>query len=215
MKHRTKTAEQKYEIYKNKLISVIRANKKNYYHKLLEQHRNNIRGTWNILNGIINNGKRVNKLATYFVNNNHVITNTMEIADGFNNFFANVGSLASKIGESNNSTTYIKCLNSSSLYLRGVEENEVISIVHKFTNKRSKDFNDIDMWLVKEIINYIVTPFTYICNQSFLTGIFPDKMKTAKVIPIFKSGNKNQFTNYRPISKLFAIRLDNFVERIC
>ena len=39
---------------------------------------------------------------------------------------------------------------------------------------------------------------------SFKSGIVPDKMKLAKMIPIFKSGNKNLFNNYRPISILPA-----------
>ena len=79
------------------------------------------------------------------------------------------------------------------------------------------------MTLVKDIIDTIVIPFTHICNQSFSTGIFPSAMKTAKVIPIYKSGDKHQFTNYRPISllsqfskileKLFVTRLDSFIEK--
>ena len=36
--------------------------------------------------------------------------------------------------------------------------------------------------------------------MSFTTGVFPDSMKTAKVIPLFKAGDKNSFSNYRPIS---------------
>lgn len=79
------------------------------------------------------------------------------------------------------------------------------------------------MSLIKDIIYFVVKPFTYICNLSFQTGIFPQKMKIAKVIPIYKNGNKHSFTNYRPISllsqfskileTLFARRLDNFVEK--
>uniref|UniRef100_A0A8C6MDJ7 Reverse transcriptase domain-containing protein n=1 Tax=Nothobranchius furzeri TaxID=105023 RepID=A0A8C6MDJ7_NOTFU len=79
------------------------------------------------------------------------------------------------------------------------------------------------MRLLKDIINHIVTPLTYICNLSFCTGVFPSKMKTAKVIPIYKNGSKHLFKNYRPISllsqfskileKLFVTRLDDFVKK--
>lgn len=58
------------------------------------------------------------------------------------------------------------------------------------------------MRLVRKLINTIVAPFTHICNLSLQTGTFPNKVKTAKVIPIFKRGEKQQFTNYRPISLL-------------
>ena len=87
----------------------------------------------------------------------------------------------------------------------------------------SKDCNDIDMTIIKTIIDEIVTPFTYICNQSFLSGTFPNKMKLAKVIPLYKTGNHNVFTNYRPVSllpqfskileKLFSDKVDAFIEK--
>ena len=45
---------------------------------------------------------------------------------------------------------------------------------------------------------------TYLCNLSFSTGIVPDELKIAKVVPIYKSGPCSDFTNYRPVSVLCA-----------
>ena len=69
----------------------------------------------------------------------------------------------------------------------------------------------------------MIKPLTYICNKSFLEGCFPDSMKISRIVPIFKSGDKNSFDNYRRISmlpqfskvleKLFENRLLNFVEK--
>lgn len=79
------------------------------------------------------------------------------------------------------------------------------------------------MSLVKNIIQCIVKPMTYVYNQSLQIGIFPSKMKTAKIIPIYESGDIHRFTNYRSISllpqfskileKLYVQRLDQFVEK--
>ena len=55
---------------------------------------------------------------------------------------------------------------------------------------------------MKEIIPLIATPLTHICNVSLSSGIFPDKMKTAKVIPVYKKGDPKSYGNYRPISVL-------------
>lgn len=62
--------------------------------------------------------------------------------------------------------------NSNSIFIRCVHESEVLEIVAKFTNKMSTDCTDIDMTLIKDIIDTIVMPFAYLCNQSLLTGIF-------------------------------------------
>ena len=49
-------------------------------------------------------------------------------------------------------------------------------------------------------------------NQSLTTGIFPDNLKLAKVIPLFKKGDPTSLNNYRPISFLPA--LSKIFERV-
>ena len=50
--------------------------------------------------------------------------------------------------------------------------------------------------------NELAAVLSYINNISLKTGIFPEVLKTAKVLPIFKSGDKKLISNYRPISVL-------------
>ena len=38
--------------------------------------------------------------------------------------------------------------------------------------------------------------------MSVSNGLFPNVLKLARVIPIFKKGNKNDTSNYRPISTI-------------
>ena len=121
---------------------------------------------------------------------------------------------------------YMKERKNNSMFIGGVTEYDVSKVVKNLKKKVSKDCNDIDMTIIKTIIDEIVTPFTYICNQSFLSGTFPNKMKLAKVIPLYKTGNHNVFTNYRPVSllpqfstvqgvleKVFSGKLDAFIEK--
>ena len=46
------------------------------------------------------------------------------------------------------------------------------------------------MYVVKKVISHIAKPPTYIFKTFFETYIFPDNMKVAKVIPVYKSGEK-------------------------
>ena len=79
------------------------------------------------------------------------------------------------------------------------------------------------MSIIKEIIHFVVSPFTYICNLSFYNGDFCNAMKIAKVLPVHKNGKKNESNNYRPISllpqffkileKLFDLRMEKFISK--
>ena len=69
----------------------------------------------------------------------------------------------------------------------------------------SKDYDGLSTEHLKLINKDISKCLTLIINQSLNSGIFPDKLKIAKVTPIFKKGDKQIITNYRPISVLPVI----------
>ena len=56
--------------------------------------------------------------------------------------------------------------------------------------------------IVKRAIHLICKPLSAIFNQCMKSGIFPESIKIARVVPIFKSGSPEILTNYRPISVL-------------
>ena len=69
------------------------------------------------------------------------------------------------------------------------------------TNK-SPRYDNVHVNVIRNIYNELKTPPMNIFNLSLNTGIFPDRMKVAKVTPIFKKGEKSSISNYRPISVL-------------
>ena len=56
------------------------------------------------------------------------------------------------------------------------------------------------LYTLKCIAHEICECLTLIINQSIRTGIFPENLKIAKVVPIYKK--ETQIKNYRPISVL-------------
>ena len=73
----------------------------------------------------------------------------------------------------------------------------------KISQRKGND--GISSELVKLINNDISYCITLIINQSLTSGIFPNRLKIAKVTPIYKKGCKKSISNYRPISVLPVI----------
>ena len=81
---------------------------------------------------------------------------------------------------------------------------ELKAIVHCFNSYRASGVNNNPMRIIKLSIDIIVEPLTEIINVSLVSGCFPDTLKIAKVLPIFKTGDPEKLENYRPISILPA-----------
>ena len=81
----------------------------------------------------------------------------------------------------------------------------MIKTIDKLPSKTSSCVDGIYPVLLKYIKHEISKPVTLILNQCLTTGIFPDKLKIAKVVPIYKGADENIFNNYRPISILPAL----------
>ena len=120
---------------------------------------------------------------------------------------------------------YVKYLKNSpcfSMYLAPTNETEVIKVINTLCSK-TPGCDDIPPNVLKHSSSLISTPLTHIINLSLRTGIFPNKLKFAKVLPLFKSGDRGDINNYRPISilpafnkifeKIISFRLVTYLEQ--
>ena len=137
--------------------------------------------------------------------NSQSISNEKEIASKFNNYFTDIGkNLADKI-DTSNKHPFDHYLHSPSIYkfhLKQTNPNEIISVINNLPMKTSSGHDKISCIILKEIKNIIAQPLSLLVIQAFNTGVFPSKLKLAKVIPLFKKGDKTSIENYRPISLL-------------
>ncbi len=126
----------------------------------------------------------------------------------FNSFFTNVGqnlNNAINLHPDQSFNHYLKNRYNLKLTFQNIDEENVSEIINKLSSKASFGFDGISAKLLKSIKTAVIKPITIIINQMINTGIFPDKLKIGKFIPIFKKDNETQFTNYRPISLLPTI----------
>ena len=70
--------------------------------------------------------------------------------------------------------------------------------------KTSSGHDNISNVLLKKLSDSVIAPLSIIFNKSLVEGVFPEKMKMADVVPLFKSQNRTECTNYRPISLLLT-----------
>ena len=100
---------------------------------------------------------------------------------------------------------------------------EISDLIQTLSSNKSTGPNSIPTSILKEIKNEIFIPLSAIINNSFENGIFPNLLKSAQVIPVFKNGSRLSCNNYRPISllsnigkiieKLIHKRLNHFLEQ--
>ena len=102
--------------------------------------------------------------------------------------------------------------NLNSLVLRQTTEREIKTLIYQLPNKSSSGHDHISNKLLKRIDEVISYPLMIIFNQSITQGIFPDIMKLADVIQLYKGKDRDDVINYQPISLLMT--LSKILEKI-
>jgi hypothetical protein len=73
-----------------------------------------------------------------------------------------------------------------------VSEEEIISIVGFLRTGTSSGYDNICIWSIKNSINLMSKTLTHIVNIFLESGIVPDKLKIAKVIPLYCSSRERE-----------------------
>ena len=77
---------------------------------------------------------------------------------------------------------------------------EINKIIKSLKSKNTSGYDEISNRIIKLSLPFIISPLTHICNAARNSGIFPDRLKYATVKPIYKKGQKQDISTYRPIS---------------
>lgn len=194
-----------YREYRNKVNNMLKDAKNNYYKSKFRENAGNSKGTWNVINEIINKKDRTSNNIE-FLNINHVdVKDPDKICNHLNCYFATIGSnLAKALPTTNVSPTNYLTNNYPDFRLLDTSPAEITNII-KSLKDSAPGLDGIHIKVLKLTATLVSPYISKLINLSFHTGIFPSHLKVAKVIPIFKGGNQGDVSNYRPISILTSI----------
>ena len=131
--------------------------------------------TWKILNGLIKNKSKGKQISTEFNGDESIITGDKTIANGFNNFFVNIGpSLAKRIPKCKDSlfTQFLPDKIEDTMFLQPVTEEEIMQQVKNARNKKSKDHDQFDVSSKKDNTIHSETTGThlqYLTNEWYVS----------------------------------------------
>jgi len=214
-----------YKTYRNLYNTLIRTSKKIYFEQQLTFHQSNAKKTWELINLAIKRPEKNKNVSSCLNIDGNIITNPTEVAEKFNNFFVNIATeIESKIPPAIPNVVPILFTEPDSLFSMSdpIISQDILDVIKQLKPKHSLDPTNLSMIILKAVSHQICMPLKHIVNLSLSTGEIPIQMKTAKIVPIFKSGDPTEINNYRPISllssfgkileKIVANKLTNFLE---
>ena len=125
------------------------------------------------------------------------------ICESFNDYYINIGpTLANKIPKfARSAISYMPPANTKSIFLDPVSNTEIEKLILLMKNS-SAGWDEIDSKILKQTYGIYLHILVHLINLSLKEGIFPNQLKLARVVTIFKSEDKMLLNNYRPVSVL-------------
>lgn len=198
--------EIRYKSMKAQMRTILRNAEKDYYSNQLNEHRNNVKRTWDILNELI--GKPKNKsVPPEIVTEQGTVSDTADIVEEFNNYFVEIGQRISSELPSDDTDAAESLSNrtiGNSMFFTPATEMEIEKCISRL-KKGSAGHDQLRPDLLKENMISLLKPITQLVNMSLTEGKFPDQLKIALITPVHKGGADDCLNNYRPISVLTAI----------
>ena len=175
-----------YKIFKNKLTHIIRLSKKTYFKNKFAIFKNDCRKTWSTINEVLKHkNKKTSINDTFITSDGNCCTDKNEIVNQFNTYFTNIGiNLNAKLPQTTQEPTHLINNNSANFFSVPTYPEEIMNIVNSAKSKKACGYDNIDPYVVQQVIPQIATQLAHIFNRSFITGIVPNKLKITKVIPI-------------------------------
>lgn len=133
---------------------------------------------------------------------NGVVLSDKELCTLFNDHFSSIPlTIASKLPECRTLPSISCPYVVNSFTFNPILLSEVRDSILYFKDKQFYKY-ELQPNIVISVMDIVCPIVCSIFNDCITECIFPDSLKFARVVPVFKSGNKNELNNYRPIANL-------------
>ena len=199
-----------YRAKPNSIVELIKKSKLTFYRNYFSTNSTNLRKVWKGIKGIINVKQKSNDIPSCLTDKEgNTVTNLKKIAGIFCDQYSSVAEeilKKRKYEGDGNFQKYLSERNPNSIVsFEPIKVEEICSIIQNINPRKAVGPSSIPCSILHHMSKELAIPLCGIANISFSKGIHPDKLKIAKVIPIFKKGSKLLPENYRPISLLSNI----------
>ena len=177
--------------------------KKNYYLSSFENAKSDLKETWRLIGEVAGREKKKTCLSKTFKINGSQTNDETIIANEFNKFFATIGpTLADQIpiNPDHDFRHFLGPPSTGSFCLNPITPQYLFTLIDNLIPKNSSGADLVSNKLLKLAAPTLLKPLTDLINLSLATGYVPHQITISKVIPLLKGGDKEDFTNYRPIA---------------
>lgn len=127
--------------------------------------------------------------------NGITINDPLKIANEFNEYFINQ---ITKLVSHNTPINISSACNS--IFMKPTTPNDILNVIKNLKSTNSTGYDDISTNLLKYVSTKLAPILSHIINICIPHGVFPEKLKFTIIKPIFKKGDRNEMTCYRPIA---------------
>ena len=163
----------------------MKKSKQAYYDKYFERNWNNIESTWKGIKSLISLKTVASSVPTVLpLDNGDTITNPYDITNTFNNYFETTKKSIKYPHK--HFSDYLSNESSSTIFLQPTDKEEIANIISSLNSNKTSGPNSIPHRTLFLLINEISKQLADLFNLSFMTGVFPSVLKTAKVVPVLR-----------------------------
>lgn len=199
-----------YKQYKRRTTIALKKAKKEYFNDKMNSSVSNPKAMWATLRELMYNRTSTPQPSITAVKSNGILfTNQQTLVEKFSDYFSNV---ATDLHNENTDPNqqYIDSIAyhvPTETRLVHATTEDVHAAINRLKSNAATGQDGISAKFVKRYIGKLIEPLTNCINNAISAGTYPQVLKHASVVPIWKSGDCTICSNYRPISVLSSLNM--------